>query len=140
MIKAFARLTLWLTLGFIIGLVVLVWLLLPRHIPEAVTCPRGTDPRVAFQQEPRALSLILSDCLVSSGSTLEIRTWYDTQPFSPAADFPSFPRWTAGRLSFTIQREVTLEPAGLHPELGIPQGDVHMRTAILVQTRYTFAW
>ncbi len=140
MIKAFARLILWLTLGFIIGMIVLIWLLLPRHIPDAVTCPRTTDPRISFQQEPRGLSLILNDCLVGSGSNSEIRAWYDTEPFSPAAQFASFPRWTAGRLSFTIRREVTLQPAGLHPELGIPPGDVHMRTAILVQTTYTFAW
>lgn len=140
MIKAFARLILWLAIALVLATAVLVWAFLPRHIPEAVACTLTTDPRASFFREPRSIGLVLNDCLLSPTMAQEIRGWYDSQPFSPASELAEFPRWTAGNFSFSVHRDLTLEPAGLHRELGTADGADAMRTAILSQTRYTFSW
>ena len=46
MIKAFARLILWLAIALVLATAVLVWAFLPRHIPEAVAWPLGKRLRL----------------------------------------------------------------------------------------------
>ncbi len=140
MLKAFGRLAFWGLILLLIAAVVAAWGMAPRHFPGSVACRDSDQPRAGFHSGPGSLSLTLNDCLLSSGRAPEIRTWYNTAQFAPVAGLSDFPRWSVGRLSFTIARTINLEPAQLH--LTDPAVDTAGRflTAIIAQTNYSFAW
>lgn len=140
MLKAFGRLAFWVLMLLLVAAVVAVWAMAPRHFPGSVACRDSAQPRAVFLPQPGSFSLIVNDCLLSSGRAQEIRAWYNTTPFAPVAGLSEFPRWSVGRLSFTISRSLNLEPAQLH--LTGPAGDTAGRliTAIVAQASYTFSW
>jgi hypothetical protein len=138
MLKAFVRLALGALALLLITAVAAVWAMGPRHFPGSVRCRQADQPRLQYFSKPGMVSLFVNDCLLTSGRNAEIRAWYNAAPFAPIAGLEGFPRWSTGRLSFTIYQSLSLEPARLHLASGETGGGLN--TAIVTQTSYSFSW
>jgi hypothetical protein len=140
MMKAFARLVIWVVVLLVIAGALGAWALLPRHFPEAATCPVASEPRVAVRKGEGTLTLIFNDCLLSARGSAEIRAWYDSQPLAPIAEVRGYPMWNTGLWSFAVQQRVDLPPAAAYQGSAATQGASSFRTAILAETSYTLYW
>jgi hypothetical protein len=140
MMKAFARLVVWVLVFLAAAGALGAWALLPRHFPEAVTCPVASEPRVAVGKGEGTLTLIFSDCLLSPNGSAEIRAWYDSHPLAPIAEVRGYPQWNTGIWTFTVRQMIDLPPAAAYQGSAADQGAAPFRTAILAQTSYTLSW
>jgi hypothetical protein len=109
----------------------------PSQYPRSRPAPECISPMFTRVPKPHSVTLVITQCRLSSDPYEQVRDWYHTQPVGLMSRLPGFPSWNIGPLGFSIYTTLDLPPLS-SLEGSNPSG--HDKIAVITQTSYTLSW